>query len=79
MNVLAHGGTISFIPLLALGMATLAFSKGTVARGIVIGSRQYLEHVARFVTSENLTLLVGREFGSSRDEVVAVLEYTANA
>lgn len=56
-------------------VAALALSKGAVVRGIMVGSKQHLEEVARFVVERGLTVPVEKEFGSSRDEIVAAFEY----
>ncbi|KAI9148268.1 NAD(P)-binding protein [Paramyrothecium foliicola] len=78
----AYGGQIGVIGFLAScpqekmpDVAGLALSKGAVVRGIMVGSKQQLEDVTRFVTSRNLPVPVEKEFGFSRDEVVAALEY----
>ena len=59
-------------------VAMLALSKGANVRGVIIGSKQQLEDVTRFVTAKNLALPVEKEFGFSRDEVVSALQYLAS-
>ena len=56
-------------------VAGIALRKGIVVRGVRVGSKQLLEDVTRFVTAKNLELPVDREFGFSREEVVAAFEY----
>lgn len=56
-------------------VAALALSKGAVVRGIMVGSKQQLEDVTRFVTAENLNVPVEKVFGFSRQEVVRAFEY----
>lgn len=82
LNAVAYGGSIAVIGFLAScpqdkmpDVAALALSKGAVVRGIMVGSKQHLEEVARFVVERGLTVPVEREFGSSRDEIVAAFEY----
>jgi NADPH:quinone reductase-like Zn-dependent oxidoreductase len=82
INAVSYGGCISVIGFLAScpqdkmpDVAALALSKGAVVRGIMVGSKQQLEDVTRFVTAKNLRLPVEKEFGFSRDEVLAAFEY----
>ncbi|KAH7152634.1 hypothetical protein EDB81DRAFT_649092 [Dactylonectria macrodidyma] len=82
INAVAYGGSIAVIGFLAAcpqekmpDVAALALSKGAVVRGIMVGSKQQLEDVTRFVTSKNLSVPVEKEFGFSRDEVIAAFEY----
>lgn len=82
INAVAYGGSIAVIGFLAAcpqdqmpDVAGLALSKGAVVRGIMVGSRQQLEEVTRFVTSRGLQVPVEKEFGFSRDEVVGAFEY----
>lgn len=85
LNAVAYGGIIAVIGFLAPcpqdkmpDVAGLALAKGAVVRGIMIGSKQQLEDVTRFVTSKSLALPVEKEFGFSRDEVVAAYNYLAS-
>ncbi|KAJ3542973.1 hypothetical protein NM208_g3814 [Fusarium decemcellulare] len=85
INAVAYGGCISVIGFLAScaqdkmpDVAALALSKGAVIRGIMIGSKQQLQEVTQFVTAKNLRLPVEKEFGFSRDEVLAAFEYLAS-
>lgn len=78
----AYGGNIAVIGFLAScpqenmpDVAALALSKGAVVRGIMVGSKQQLEDVTRFVTEKNLKVPVEKVFGFSRDEVVSAFEY----
>lgn len=41
----------------------------------MVGSKQQLEDVTRFVTSKNLSVPVEKEFGFSRDEAIAACKY----
>ena len=79
---IAYGGMISVIGFLAScpqdrmpDVAGLALSKGACVRGIMVGSKQQLEDVTRFVVEKELPVPVEKEFGFSRDEVVKALEY----
>lgn len=56
-------------------VAALALSKGAVIRGIMVGSKMQLEECTRFVTTKDLEIPVEKEFGFSRDQVIAALEY----
>jgi NADPH:quinone reductase-like Zn-dependent oxidoreductase len=82
INAVAYGGNIAVIGFLAScpqdkmpDVAALALSKGAVVRRIMVGSKQQLEDVTRFVTSRNLKVPVEKEFRFERDEVVAAFEY----
>ncbi|KAH6625537.1 hypothetical protein C7974DRAFT_312162 [Boeremia exigua] len=82
INAVAYGGNIAVIGFLASctqermpDVAALALGKGAVVRGIMVGSKQQLEDVARFVTSKNLNMPVERVFGFSREEVISAFEY----
>ncbi|KAH7239632.1 hypothetical protein B0J15DRAFT_568954 [Fusarium solani] len=82
ISAVAYGGSIAVIGFLSScpqeempDVAALALSKGAVVRGIMVGSKQHLEDVARFVASKNLKVPVEKEFGFTRDEVIAALEY----
>lgn len=77
-----YDGIISVIGFLAQcpqdqmpNVAALALSKGVVIRGIMVSSKQQLESVARFGTSKNLMVPVEKEFGFSREQVIAALNY----
>lgn len=82
IDAVAYGGNISVIGFLAAcaqdempDVAALALSKGAVVRGIMVGSKQQLEDVTRFVVAKGLKLPIEKEFGFSRDEVIAACEY----
>ncbi|KAM5353728.1 hypothetical protein ACJ41O_000378 [Fusarium nematophilum] len=82
INAVAYGGSIAVIGFLSScpqdempDVAALALSKGAVVRGIMVGSKQHLEDVSQFVASKNLRVPVEKEFGFTRDEVIAALEY----
>ncbi|KAI8190127.1 Zinc-type alcohol dehydrogenase-like protein [Colletotrichum sp. SAR 10_86] len=82
INAVAYGGSIAVIGFLAScpqdqmpDVAALALSKGAVVRGIMVGSRQHLEEVTRYVVARGLKVPVEKEFGFGRDEVVAAFEY----
>lgn len=59
-------------------MAGLALSTGAVVRGIMVGSRQQLADLIQFVVSRRLQVPVEKEFGFSREQVVAAFEYLAS-
>jgi NADPH:quinone reductase-like Zn-dependent oxidoreductase len=82
IDAVAYGGNIAVIGFLAScpqekmpDVAALALGKGAVVRGIMVGSKQQLEDVTRFVTSRNLNMPVERVFNFSREEVVNAFEY----
>jgi len=82
IDAVAYGGNIAVIGFLACfpqdkmpDVAALALSRGAIVRGIMVGSKQQLEDVTRFVTSKNLNVPVEKVFGFSRDEVVRAIEY----
>lgn len=85
INAVAYGGSIAVIGFLAScpqekmpDVAALALSKGAVVRGIMVGSRQHLEEVTRYVVDRGLKVPVEEEFGFGRDEVVAAFEYLSS-
>ncbi|KAF7676227.1 hypothetical protein GT037_005732 [Alternaria burnsii] len=78
----AYGGNITVIGFLAPcpqekmpDVAALALSKGAIVCGIMVGSKQQLEDVTRFVTFENLNVPVEKVFGFEREDVVSAFEY----
>lgn len=82
IRAVAYGGCVAVIGFLAAcpqdempDVAALALAKGAVVRGIMVGSKQHLEEVTRFVVARGLAVPVEREFGSGRDEIVAAFEY----
>ncbi|KAF9880503.1 zinc-containing alcohol [Colletotrichum karsti] len=82
INAVAYGGSIAVIGFLAScpqdqmpDVAALALSKGAVVRGIMVGSRQHLEEVTRYVVARGLRVPVEKEFGFGRDEIIAAFDY----
>ncbi|KAK7704397.1 hypothetical protein SLS64_008584 [Diaporthe eres] len=82
ISAVAYGGSVAVIGFLAPcpqdqmpDVAALALSKGAVVRGIMVGSKQHLEEVTRFVVARGLTVPVEKEFGSGRDDIIAAFEY----
>ncbi|KAB2103629.1 hypothetical protein AG0111_0g8355 [Alternaria gaisen] len=82
IEAVAYGGNIAVIGFLAPcpqdkmpDVAALALSKGAIVRGIMVGSKQQLEGVTRFVTSKNLNVPVEKVFGFEREDVVSAFEY----
>ncbi|KAM0553143.1 hypothetical protein ACHAPJ_007430 [Fusarium lateritium] len=82
LNSVAYGGIISVIGFLAHceqkdmpDVALQALGKGAVVRGIMVGSRQQLEEVTRFVVARDLDVPVEKEFGFSREEVIEAYKY----
>ncbi|CAN9434313.1 unnamed protein product [Alternaria alternata] len=82
IEAVAYGGNIAVIGFLAPcpqdkmpDVAALALSKGAIVRGIMVGSKQQLEDVTRFVTSKNLNVPVEKVFGFEREDVVSAFEY----
>ncbi|KAL0931247.1 zinc-containing alcohol [Colletotrichum truncatum] len=85
INAVAYGGSVAVIGFLAScpqdqmpDVAALAMSKGAVVRGIMVGSRQQLEEVTRYVVTRGLQVPVEKEFGFGRDEVIAAFEYLSS-
>ncbi|RKU44502.1 hypothetical protein DL546_005390 [Coniochaeta pulveracea] len=85
INAVAYGGIVACIGFLAQcpqdqmpDVAAMTVGKGAIVRGIMIGSKVQLDEVARFVTSKNLQLPVEKEFGFSKEEVIAAWEYLAS-
>lgn len=82
LAAVAYGGSVAVIGFLAScpqdempDVAALALAKGAVVRGIMVGSKQHLEEVARFVVAKELAVPVEKEFGSERQDVIAAFEY----
>lgn len=82
IEAVAYGGSIAVIGFLAScpqdkmpDVAALALSKGAVVRGIMVGSRQHLEDVTRYVVARGLKVPVEKEFGFGRDDIIAAFEY----
>ncbi|KAI3397628.1 hypothetical protein diail_10499 [Diaporthe ilicicola] len=82
INAVAYGGSIAVIGFLSAcpqdqmpDVAALALSKGAVVRGIMVGSKQHLEEVTRYVLARGLTVPVEKEFGSGREDIIAAFEY----
>lgn len=85
INSAAYGGIIAVIGFLAPcpqdqmpDVAGMVVGKGLIVRGIMIGSKEQLDDVTRFVTSKNLELPVEKEFGFSKEEVIKAYEYLAS-
>lgn len=81
INAIAYGGTIAIIGFLAScpqdqmpDVAALALSKGAIVRGIMIGSKEHLECVVRFVVSKGLSMPVEKVFNFTREDIIAALE-----
>lgn len=55
----------------------MALGKGAVVRGIMIGSKQQLEEVVRFVGVHDLPVPVEKAFKFGRDSVVEAFNYFA--
>ncbi|KAL1631431.1 hypothetical protein SLS54_000191 [Diplodia seriata] len=86
IEAIAMGGIISVIGFLASipqsempDVALLALSKNAVVRGIMVGSKQMLEDMVRFVGERGLDIPVEKTFGFTRDEVVKAYEYLESA
>lgn len=82
IGAVAYGGSVAVIGFLAPcpqdqmpDVAALALSKGAVVRGIMVGSKQHLEEVTRFVVAGGLAVSVEKEFGSGREDIIAAFEY----
>lgn len=82
LAAVAYGGSVAVIGFLAScpqdempDVAALALAKGAVVRGIMVGSKQHLEEVTRFVVARGLAVPVEKEFGSGREDVIAAFEY----
>ncbi|KAF6819458.1 zinc-containing alcohol [Colletotrichum musicola] len=82
MQAVAYGGSVAVVGFLAPcpqdqmpDVAGLALAKGAVVRGIVVGSKQHLEEVTRYVVSRKLQVPVEKEFGFGREEVISAFGY----
>ncbi|KAJ5998205.1 hypothetical protein N7522_009865 [Penicillium canescens] len=86
LDAIAYGGVISVIGFLSAAkqeempnVAGLALAKGAVVRGIMVGSKQQIEDVTRFIGTHNLSVAVQKTFKFGRDQVVKALNYLASA
>lgn len=82
IDAIKFGGIISVIGFLSQAsqdempdVAGLALSKACVVRGIIIGSKQLLEEVVRFVGNHDLRIPVEKTFDFSKEGVIQALEY----
>ena len=80
IKAITPGGIISVIGYLAgsdkvIDVPLQALLKTCVVRGVLIGPRCLLEDLVTFVYRRELRMPVDREFGFSRDEVIAAYEY----
>lgn len=82
LEAIAYGGIISCIGILSLAsqdempdVALLALGKGAVVRGIMIGSKEMLEDVVRFIGNRNLQIPVEKVFKFGRDEFIKALDF----
>lgn len=82
IEAIAFGGVISVIGFLSQSLqekmpdvAGLALSKACIVRGIIIGSKEQLEDVVRFVGTHDLNVPVEKTFGFGKEEVVKAFEY----
>lgn len=85
IEAIAFGGVISVIGFLSQApqdkmpdVAGLALSKACIIRGIIIGSKQQLEELVKFVGAHNLNVPVEKTFGFDRDAVIKALEYATS-
>lgn len=81
IKTIACGGVISVIGYLANydpskvpNVPLLALSKSAVIRGILIGPKYMLDDLVTFVDRAKLKLPVEKEFGFTRDEIVAAFK-----
>jgi NADPH:quinone reductase-like Zn-dependent oxidoreductase len=84
LKCVAYGGIISVIGFLAdtppnqrPNVAALALNRGANVRGIMVGNRQQLEEVVRFVVVNNIHLPVDKEFPFSDAGVLEAYSYMA--
>ncbi|TVY78322.1 Zinc-type alcohol dehydrogenase-like protein [Lachnellula suecica] len=82
LSCIARGGIISAIGFLAPGKkgddfdVTLgALTRGCIIRGILVGSKQLLDELVRFVINKGLVPPVEKTFGFSLEEVKAAYAY----
>ena len=85
LDAIAYGGVISVIGFLSAAkqeempdVAGLALAKGAVVRGIMVGSKQQMEDVTRFIGTHNLSVAVEKTFKFGRDQVIEALNYLAS-
>lgn len=82
LDAIAYGGVISCIGFLSYAsqdempdVALNALGKGAVVRGIMVGSKQQLEDVVRFIGNRNLQIPVEKIFKFSRDGFIEALDF----
>ncbi|CAG8109540.1 unnamed protein product [Penicillium olsonii] len=80
INSVKMGGNVSVIGFLSQAkempdVASMALAKGATVRGIVVGSTQLLQEVARFVSRKGLRLPVEKEFSFSEENTIKAFEY----
>ncbi|PLB49320.1 NAD(P)-binding protein [Aspergillus steynii IBT 23096] len=80
IKAITPGGVISVIGYLAgsdkvVDVPLQALLKTCVVRGVLIGPKCMLEDLVTFVYRKELRMPVEKEFGFSRDEVIAAYEY----
>ncbi|KAF1336331.1 reverse transcriptase, partial [Globisporangium splendens] len=82
----ARGGMIAVIGFLASakqedmpGVAGMVLDKGCIVRGVVIGSKQLLEDVVRFVSNKNIQPYIHKTFGFSREDVLEAFDHLKSA
>lgn len=80
IKAIAPGGNISVIGYLAgcekvVDVPLQALLKTCVVRGVLVGAKCLLEELVTFVHRAQLRMPVDREFGFSREEVIAAYEY----
>ncbi|KAJ5801961.1 uncharacterized protein N7503_004411 [Penicillium pulvis] len=84
-NTIGFGGVIAIIGFLSSAtqenmpdVASLTLSKGAVVHGIMVGSKQQLEEVVRFIGERGLPVPVEKTSKFGRDQVVEALKYVAS-
>ncbi|KAJ5292058.1 hypothetical protein N7478_001309 [Penicillium angulare] len=78
LSAVARGGVISIIGYLAQGdpkmtadILILALGKEAVLRGLIVGPKSMLGELVTFTSRRQLRFYVGKEYGFTRDEVLA--------
>jgi NADPH:quinone reductase-like Zn-dependent oxidoreductase len=82
----ARGGMIAIIGFLASAkqedmpdVASMVLDKGCIVRGVVVGSKQLLEDVIRFVSNKNIQPYIHKTLGFSREGVLEAFDLLKSA
>lgn len=78
LSAVARGGVISIIgylaksdPKMTADILILALGKEAILRGLQVGPKSMLDDLVTFTSRKQLRFHIGKEYGFTRDEVVA--------